>query len=62
MKKQIIFVLWDHQDGYRFSRVYLDKPSADIALTEHYNDLWIRQKWAEVKEVEAVSFFEGGRP
>ena len=56
MKKQIVYILWDEQDGYRTSRVYIDNESADLALNEHYTEYWIKNGRAKVEEIEAVSY------
>jgi len=55
-KKGTIYVLWDENDGYRMNRVYLDKPSAQIGLEEHYTDYWISTQKAKIEEVPVISY------
>ena len=58
MFKKTIFILWDHQEGVKSHRAYLDKKSAEIALGEHYTKYWIDRDWAKIQEMELVSFFD----
>ncbi len=56
MKKIEIFILWDTDDGYKTDRVYLDKESAEIALSEHYTEHWIIAGHAKIEQKPAVSY------
>lgn len=58
MKSIKLYILRDNQDGYRTSKLYLDKKSAEIALKEHYTEFWIERNWANIEETEAISYFE----
>lgn len=57
MKSIKVYLLWDHQDGYRIGKIYLDKQSAEIGLLEQYTDYWIKNHYAEIKESEAITYF-----
>ena len=56
MKEIALYILWDQQDGYRTSKVYLDKESAEIVLQEHYTKYWILSQMAKVEKIKAVSY------
>lgn len=55
-KEQTIYILWDEDNGLRPEKLYLDKDSADIGLSEEYTSLWIYEKRAKVETVTAVSY------
>jgi len=58
MKKQILYILWDENEGYNPVRLYLDEKSAEIALQEHYTEYWIYNHKAKIEKIEAKSFFD----
>ena len=56
MKEQVLFIIWDEQDGYMTHKLYLDRTSARIALHEHYTDFWIKTEKAKIETIKAVSY------
>jgi hypothetical protein len=56
--KQKLFILWDEKDGYNIQHIYLDRDSAEIGLTEHYTDFWIKSNKAEIRQIEAISYYD----
>lgn len=56
MKIQKLFIIWDEKDGYITNKVYLDKKSAEIAISVLYTDYWINNKKVKVEELEGVSY------
>jgi len=56
MKKQILYILWDENDGYNYSKLYIDENSAEIGLYENYTEYWIKNSKAKIMSIEAVSY------
>ncbi len=58
MKTQVLYILWDEKDRFMTHKLYLDGESANMALNEHYTELWISTGKAKVCEIKAVSYFD----
>jgi len=58
MTTQAIYVIWNDDEGNDYSHFYLDKKSAMKDLIEQYESDWIENGRAQVRVVNAISYFE----
>jgi len=56
MITQKIYILWHSTEGYRTDKVYLDRESAEIGLSEHFTEYCILNKTVKIEEINAVSY------
>lgn len=56
MIKTNIYILWDEDDGYNFSKLYADEESAKIGLYEQYLEYRITVNKSKIEKINLVSY------